>query len=439
MVARMILLAAVAASMIPPAVSAQEAAEKVAKEKSRVALEFTSNRKTAAPGELLHFAARRKVLDDTALRFPESSYYQAVLARFHLKLPDGKVIIYWPYSDHKPSMRPLGAKDFRELLPPMHSQPILTLNVPFVRPSPNWIDAETAKPVTPDLTIEGDYEAWVVYEVPIVKNAPIDAWHGRIESEKIRFTVREIPLDGRNVKPSEDQLADLDVLIRRGIGVQKAHGKLTKALQLTENEGLACHIAALLRKHQPSKDTQPYPQWWFNIHYLLAYRAYHSGALAIDGPCIEDFAAVSITVLEHAINASPSLANQRLGHKPGVDFLLAYVHGKPDEGKAIADRLRKIALQYAKISEVGTDPENHRLAHYRLWISWRTLFGLGVLHDGMRMDEAKKILGEPERHDSYVVWYYSSMMHVNPALYGETVKTAGDETVRFPNKDRPRR
>ena len=107
-----------------------------------------------------------------------------------------------------------------------------------------------------------------------------------------------------------------------------------------------------------------------------------------------------------------------------------------NDKKEFAKRLSEIALQHARVPPTGSDFREHHLVHCRPWTSWKILFAMGVLHDGMSLAKATEILGEPRRDKTFVNWYYNSMMHVNPNLNGEITQGVGGETVHFTNEQR---
>ena len=55
--------------------------------------------------------------------------------------------------------------------------------------------------------------------------------------------------------------------------------------------------------------------------------------------------------------------------------------------------------------------------------AWLGLIGLGVLHDGMTVEEAKSILGEPNKmSDTMVQWRHHWQLHPAPPAIDAEVR-----------------
>ena len=267
------------------------------------------------------------------------------------------------------------------------------------------------------------------YIVPEGDGAPDEAWHGHVRSETIEVEVREIPLKERFEKPTAEQLADIEVTMANENSEAKRGSflRLENALLKTENEGLARHIVSILKKHQPIDENELYPVWWRSLHRLVQQRAVSgSGSMGILGPYMTDFALVSLKALEHA------MAGKRLDGPPCAHhFLLAYVRRDGAEKDVIRDRLIAAARKNAKVPAAGKGNVEHKLAYFKLGVSWEILLNTGVLYDDMPMLEATNILGPPLRRRHRAVWQYRSPMHVNPYLHGAVSPGADGETVRL--------
>jgi hypothetical protein len=101
--------------------------------------------------------------------------------------------------------------------------------------------------------------------------------------------------------------------------------------------------------------------------------------------------------------------------------------GLPEDDPA---RLRAIALarKHAAIPRdaaaeglrgrrVMGSVEAHQL-HARLYFAWGALREVGVLRDGLRLEELVALLGPPSKIGPEVAeWHYNSRMHVDPCLY----------------------
>jgi hypothetical protein len=92
---------------------------------------------------------------------------------------------------------------------------------------------------------------------------------------------------------------------------------------------------------------------------------------------------------------------------------MVYLHFHPED-KQQASRAIEIAKRDARVAVNETKKEGARLDISR---AFAILIKLGALHDGMKLDEAKEILGEPTRENREVVsWYLNSSRHVNPGV-----------------------
>lgn len=394
-------------------------------------------RDKVAPGEVVRISAGCQVLSDDSLRFPHN--YGAPLAHLYLQTPDNKLLVYPEGGIPTKSGRPLEAKDYRRptALKKGQGRKVLACIAPLVNPSPNWRDARTRELVKPNLRIEGAYEAWVKHTIPKVEGAPAGAWHGSVETGRIRFVVREIQVADRRQEPTAEQIAHLEAYMALKKGWLADGDHLKAALNKTENEGLAQHMVELLRTHQPAKAGQPYPEWWWNVNYLVLSRAHHNWppgtghtqALKIIGPYLDEFAAVEATALEHCL-ANDSYASY---HK-FLALVLDYLKHKPKS--PLRQQVDAIGGRYAKVPK-GAKPNDNNIRR-RTTTSWIILFSLGTLQDGMLFADAKDILGEPlGRRGAQVVWNYTTMSRkYQYGINGEVSVDQGGETIVFTNRDR---
>ncbi len=422
-------------AFLPAALLAQEASPRKSGSAKQVGVTLYANRMTLAPGESVKVSATTRVLSAKPLRFPRPPG-GAALAHLNVKTPDGGMFVYWPYSSPRQAASSPRAKRFGGALRTGQGNAILTVTVAMTAPSPDWVAVATGKPACPDFRAVGEYQMWLAYHVPKSDGAPADAWHGHVQSPTIRLVVREIPLAKRRTQPTPEQLDDINVLIAHGKTRVQSERRLKRAIQRTENEGLARHIVGLLKPHQPRTVDGHYPAWWPRLYDLLASRAYASGTMRIAGPYRKDFGAMCMTVLEHRMAASVPRRARPVGTpEVDVDFLIAYSRTlKGGEKAAFEKRLGDLARRHAKPPPTGSDTRFHWLAHFKLSASWRILFGMGILGNGMALSEATEVLGKPRSRGAFVEWCYDSPMHVNPRLVGEVVQGAAGETVRFRGK-----
>jgi hypothetical protein len=391
----------------------------------RVRVTVTIYRDTVAPGEVAGIRATFKVLVDGPLRFPQD--YHQPLAFLYLRTPAGQVIVYPQRGVNPQSCRALALRNYRRSVGVERgfAGPVIEYDAPMVSPSPGWLEPRTYESLRPNLRIEGVYEAWVRYTIPRIKGVPSDAWHGTVETDRIRFTVREVPVADRRAEPTAEQIAHLEAYVEyldalsSGKGVEPARldtvempqwlslpDRLQWAFERTENEGLAHHAVALLREHLPKDESQPYPKWWDNVRFLVQRRAflnsYRTKALKIVGPYLDEYATVAADAFERDI---ASLTERSFSAGADLNLLVAFVELKPKS--SIRQRLEAIARRHAKIP-VGVKPRD-RIVRNKLVISWKILYALEILREEMPFTEATNILGEPTvRKDDLVAWNYTT-------------------------------
>jgi hypothetical protein len=436
---KLLIYAVLYIAWLPVTLYGQEANLKENGPDKRVGLTLVIDSNTLAPGEFSNVVVTRKVLCRQTLDFPDNGCdYVAALTRIYLRTPDSRLFVHWPFLSTRHEIRPLQARDFNTPLSAGQSTFVLNATVSMVNPSPGWIDFATGKQAKPNFRTIGRYELWAEYRIPKVNDAPADAWHGHVKSQTYFLTVRSVPLADRLTEPTAEQLADLKVMMsdNPNFGNKRlSTRRLKTALENTENEGLAIHIAGILKSHQLSEDNIKYPSWWNNLYFLLSCRAYLSGTTGIDGPYLTEFVSISLTDLKHQMAQSSAENGYNLRPRVDVGFLIAYSQTDGDEKAVLKKQLIKLARQHAKIPPTGNGLNAQKLADFKLSISWRILFAFGILHDDMLLSKAMEILGEPTliHRDNLVEWMSPSSMHVHPRMYGHITQGAKSKTVRFVN------
>jgi hypothetical protein len=414
----------------------------------RVRVTVSVYRDRLAPGENARISATSEMLVDGPLRFPQG--YHQPLAFLYLRTPAGKVFVYPDRGVSPRSFRALEAKDY--IWPFLFKKGIgglvLSHDIPLVHPSPGWLDPKSFDSVRPNLRAEGVYEAWVRYTIPRVEGVPDDAWHGTVETGRVRFTVREIPVAQRRDKATAEQIAHLAAYMKSIDALDKnmevetpkaeempnwlsLEQRVQWALERTENEGFARHTVAMLAQHQPKDKDQPYPRWWSNVSFFVirsrAYcEGYESNTLRIIGPYLEEFALIGVKEVELELARTD---HEGLGIHYYLDLLLDFVEREPKS--PVRARLETLARSYARIP-ADVKPHDHK-TRQRLATSWKILLALGVLRDGMLFAEAKKILGEPTwKKDDAVLWNYGTgSRRFEPGVVGRIVVVDGRETIVF--------
>ena len=194
-----------------------------------------------------------------------------------------------------------------------------------------------------------------------------------------------------------------------------------------KGEALAAHILEAVRNEKFRPDAMR----------LLSARAFtiddkdQSIKPHIDGPYLRILARMSV----------PDDANQL--YFRGYHAAVAYLKLHPEDHE-IYWRLRLAATRDAKVEALPKwdgkrllEPEKIKrpsplpLRHYGLNDAWEILLKLKVLKPNMPVEDAVRILGNPEsRTENSIRWYHRTPRHVNPMLLGEL--TDG-KIIRFRN------
>jgi len=217
--------------------------------------------------------------------------------------------------------------------------------------------------------------------------------------------------------PTPEQLGWLKLALENPVS-NVGTRPLKEALAQPANEGLALEVLRQARELKAAgrKDEN-------SFHWLLIFLHSRSGTqdLAIDGPYLKSFAQLILELMEESFQ-------EKTGRVGGISWqpLVIYLKAHPED-KDLRDRTKRLALANAKVStfqlprdakaEQIRDSGYHHRVHARLGFSWNILLQLGVLHDGIDVDKAVEILGEPtSKRDNKINWHYDSMMHINPAM-----------------------
>jgi len=249
--------------------------------------------------------------------------------------------------------------------------------------------------------------------------------NGALTTNTVAFKVR--PVTTRRKHPTAEQREALE-RVRKSYPAydRKDVDLLRAALLRTENEGLANHLLDAVIKGRPGDGTGLLP--------MLARRAssrphhwrgeHHAG---IDGSYLSRFADLVLDAWE----MKPEAARLNDFRRPSyLNAVVAWVKLHPEDKKR-RKRLEAMARKAAKIRMLD-EPDPARRG--RRWESdgpfgpeyaWSFLIDLGVLHGGMTIDEAEKILGKcrkrggPAGRPCWISWYLDSPRHVNPCLNAE--------------------
>ena len=440
-----LLVVATAADRCGAQFSTKQADLPVGKTVDGLACGFEVERPEYCPGEEVVFHGYLKNGSEKPIRVPVHTGLQGMVVPsyevLHCATPDGKELIYTGFNlraDYYPprlapeeaakrvKYDPLGADNIRHLV----FNPFR-----FTSESKNWETPQREAVKDPSLRREGEYRLWIEFDAPKLPGMPADGFSGTVRSNEIRITVRDLPVDKRRAKPTPEQQADLDEYVN--VGHDPAHralpDRLKAAVERTENEGLALAIVDTIRGLRSGR-IKPGPGYTANtVPNLLFLLQCRSGdyVLRIDGPYLKAFALLGYEMTEEALAGEKSQPQRTMAYGAPLVYLKAHPEDKELRAKtvALAKGCANVrALQPVDPNDSSEGAMKHHAAHRKLSFAWHTLIELGTLHDGMSLNEAVAILGEPTHRwpqPNLVEWYYSSEMHVNPmlraTLVGETL------------------
>ncbi|HNQ22585.1 MAG TPA: hypothetical protein PKK06_05765 [Phycisphaerae bacterium] len=267
------------------------------------------------------------------------------------------------------------------------------------------------------LRLQGQYRLWVEFESAPLREAPPQAWAGKVWSNEVSFTVRDVSGRLRLDDATSEQIALLDRFVESG---GRDAADLQTALLRAENEGLALEVVEKLRAALESA-SEPVPAWWGSLHALVQERACDSVTrrLGIEGVFLTRLVELQLALLEREEQSAPAAR----WPAPDPQALLVYLNSERREGTLVF-RAIAYAERHAKLppaSDAGESPVPAPRPLERragLTLAWDILLRSGRLHDGITLAQAEQILGPPtERRDDSVDWYANSPRHVNPKLW----------------------
>jgi len=183
------------------------------------------------------------------------------------------------------------------------------------------------------------------------------------------------------------------------------NSRLGEAILEARNEGLAKEMLCRLLAWRPSGQEHP-PTWCEYFGEMLMVRAGNQwiSGLEIEGPYLD---ALVKALLEHARDPSvhPGFGDVNRHRVAGV--LVAYTQRHPKD-KEVRSQVVEVLKTWAHLPQPGE-------REGRMASAWRGLIELGVLHEGMTIEEAKGILGEPaQASDTLVQWWHHWELHLAP-------------------------
>jgi len=391
---------------------------------------LSANRTAFSPGEILELSgylwnvgSRRVVLPYEPHQWPAGE--------LHIRTPKGEVYVY------APKTRVLPKNNFYAI-PPGRVDRLRDMRLRLNDSNGGWVAGETDAPGALRLRDEGTYRIWFEYDIPPIPKAGEDGWSGKAISNTLAISVRSIPAEKRRAKPTPEQLQDLDRMISAKPGLTNAEQtrrgrpylRLREAMRRTENEGLALEIT----KRVLAWRDEGTAKWFRNCVAMLSQRAgdgLSAEGPGIDGPYLKMLADGIVRKLNAASKARrvDVPRGRRRGPTMAQFFpaAMAYARLNPKD-KEFRDRLVDMFRRSARISDLprfqggkrAGKGEKRTYPPVGLRIAWRGLLLLGVLRDGMPVEDAIKVLGEPTRRsDKHIRWYYSTPRHVNPVIYGQ--------------------
>lgn len=337
------------------------------------------------PGEPLQFAGC--IQNDSAKSVQIAGLYEEMNAHtlLYVRVPDGKVLVRRSFGYPERNQSGLILPQGDEFTFRFDGRIDARFKGWFV---PHTLESETKL----SFRQPGTYRFWFEYNVSDGDQA---SWSGKLESNHVALTIIDLPPAQRLQKPTAAQLDQLRVYLgSKGKYPYPGRTELVKAMNRTENEGLAVYLVGQLDQ-DPADGEQ--------IFYLLRQRA--SG---IDGPYLHQFADWCIGFLKHGTVDQASF----FGFEGSpIEAPLEYLHFHPDDAK-LRDRIVAVAEQCLKISRLpdggrkqpgagNNEPSTSEVSQFFVvGGAVEILFDLKVLHDGMGVDGAVTILGRPAEQDS---------------------------------------
>jgi RNA polymerase sigma factor (sigma-70 family) len=298
----------------------------------------------------------------------------------------------------------------------------------------------------------GKFEIKVAYEVGQAFGKKHDTWVGRVEAEPVVITlarqldaaVREIDLKGLQAdQPKGAVLKPTKILnakqLAKAFPDKSWREKIQKQVDFAKEQLLffawAGAIGDKLTFSTEEGKNGPVVVYWYSpspdlglaFHFHL-YAVAKEASWRINDPGKnqrKDMQADLKLMGDYlAWQAGKGTAPPK---RPGVDIaaLIDYLVQMP-EGDDLRITAIVLARKYASVIDLeqqanamaAGDYITNGFAHERLYFSWKVLLATGVLREGLRLEAACAILGQPTKINlpSYAEWHYRSSMHVNPCM-----------------------
>lgn len=270
----------------------------------------------------------------------------------------------------------------------------------------------------------GVYKFWLEYEVPPPAEGEkvANAWSGRAVSNVLKVQVAPLPPEKRMAEANDEQKKWVAGLVDPAldIGGISVQDHVRRSLRLAQNEALARAIVKAAREN---------PGRLYDVLNTLTERIGDPREPGIDGPYLKDAADLAMDVCEGKVIV-PADAAGRQSHRLNQAYLLGqvllvYLDAHPKD-EAARTRIAAFIKPCAKVADLPpwADGDNAWVGRDKtvtkcglaIETVWKLMQALGMLRDGMTLDEAKALLGEPasERNPKLVVWSYAWSLRMGP-------------------------
>ena len=370
--------------------AASQVAQAPTAEAGPVVCRVTTERNTAVAGETLRLEISLHNRSERSIRVPFARYKPFERTRVLCRTPSGELLRWVPNARKIPTVSPPEPGCSHVSIDAGESASLAKITFRLSTNLKRWRPVGSDAVKVKSLRVPGLYRFWASYEVP-KPSSPIDGmWCGRALglSVPLKLSARvpkRRPLDAKVG-------ADLQAYAQRGDFA--AYLRVCRALERA-NETLIERMIEVHGEGPPRKRGL-----WQLLAYYAGGRNFHRGIVP---GCVSP----SLAALVRAAVENAELGEQRWSSSHGVTLLTSHLLLNPDD-HAVRSAVEAQLRASAKLAE----PKDMHLN-----VAWDALIDLGILHDGMSLVDAQKILGEPTRmRRAWLLWRVKSSRQVNPAL-----------------------
>ncbi|HVW01391.1 MAG TPA: hypothetical protein VHB77_13655, partial [Planctomycetaceae bacterium] len=356
-------------------------------------------------GEAIQLRGAFRNASTDALKLPRVDFArQFAFVHLHVTTPADQEFIYQPYAGNplRSSLTSLTPRSFSIELAPDAERDAFRQWLRLSEGQRGW-GRKDGSEASLSLRTSGEYRVWLEYIVPMVANAPPEAWMGSVRSNIVTFTVSELPAEDRQLDLTEEQRGALEAL--QSVPPTSIEGRdvLQAAMMRAPNEPLAERLVELCRQNSHRSN---------DFMAMLGARACNphrepgpvaAMQLGIDGPYLRTAALSTLAAYEADAEEPNVLRPFRSDY--GINLAIAYARFHP-ENRDVHERLLKLALRDAPLPppqsrEITAKGPGHasRRTGIGTVMAWNVLLELGVLRTGMSTDDATRILGPPSRRN----------------------------------------